>query len=312
MKLEILHDTLAQQVYEKASTEDKMRLKVEAFIKDRYANYKEHGGLLTVKDLNYIQPYLNELDLERAVRRFIRRSRWKTRLRLLLIILLVLLAFAALVLYAVRSEQLVKTKERNATILKETLEKERSLNERYQEEKEQREKIEAQAQNTEDLLDMTKDQLAEMAHELEIKNKQLAVAYAALEEENRTIEREKKAVTSSYKRAVQMQEKQEEQLSESEKRQEKLLAEYIAAQAKAALAGNDRKLAFRLAQAAWERNPNSEAAQQVLFYLEKPESSYPYKGLPPNHSSPEEIIRKFKDRYGKLTSEQEREYQLTD
>ena len=63
MKIEISHDLLARKIYERASTEDKMRLKISTFVRARYNDYLERKQLLITSDLNYIEPY--ETDLEK-------------------------------------------------------------------------------------------------------------------------------------------------------------------------------------------------------------------------------------------------------
>lgn len=312
MKLEILHDVLAKQVFEKASTDDRMRLKVESFLLSRYASYQERGGLLSGKDLNYIQPYLRELNLERPVKKFIQRSRWKARTRTLLITGLVLVAFVTLALFYIRSEQLVATKERNSIKMRQSLEEAKRLNALYTEEKNRRERLEAQAEDTQELLALSKEELAEIAHELELKNKELEEAYKLLTDRTQRVEKENKKVKQSYAAVVKEQKKQEKALSQAEQRRQQLLTDYVAAESRGALAGDNKELAFRLARAAIERDPKNEEAQQVLFHLEKPAASYPYKGMPPNHSSPEAIIQKLDARYGALTNAQKRKYGLLD
>lgn len=312
MKLEILHDTLAKQVYEKASTEDKMRLKVATFVKSRYTTYKAHGGLLNSEDLNYIQPYLKGLDFSPGINTFIRRSRWKSRIRILSIALLVIIAFILLILYGMRSNQLAESKVRNSERLKENLAELQKLNDSYKTEKRKRDSLEQQVENTESLLAMTKEEVAEIARQLEVKNKELNEANAKLKGEKKELVKKKDKIQSEYNRSVQVQKKQQQELSVAEQREQKLITEYVAAEARGALASDNRELAFRLARAAIERDPNAEEAQQVLFHLEKPSASYPYKGMPPNHSSPEEIIRKLESRYGKLSLSQKRRYKLAD
>ena len=56
MRYELIHDTIARQVYEKASTDDQTRRKTEKRIRDRYSEYPDRGGLLTKDDMKYLPP----------------------------------------------------------------------------------------------------------------------------------------------------------------------------------------------------------------------------------------------------------------
>jgi hypothetical protein len=63
MKIELSHDILAKRIYDKASSDDKMLLKVREFLADRLAYYEESNILLSKADLRYISPFLDELEL---------------------------------------------------------------------------------------------------------------------------------------------------------------------------------------------------------------------------------------------------------
>lgn len=77
MTIELYHDILARKVYEQASAGEKMRLKVERRIKERYAYYleTERQALLNKHLLDYITPYLGQLDITEAQRAFVEESR---------------------------------------------------------------------------------------------------------------------------------------------------------------------------------------------------------------------------------------------
>lgn len=77
MKIEISHDILAKKIFASIDAEDKLRLKVIQFVKDRYQFHLEEGGLLTRKDLNYIYPFLEEIELSEEYRTFIDKSKRK-------------------------------------------------------------------------------------------------------------------------------------------------------------------------------------------------------------------------------------------
>ena len=74
MKAELYHDILAKKVFDKASPEERMRLRVERFIKDRYAYFLDQQVLLGKEDLNFINPYLNAVILQPEEEKFIKDS----------------------------------------------------------------------------------------------------------------------------------------------------------------------------------------------------------------------------------------------
>ena len=74
-KIEITHDILARKVYDRMDADEKMRLKIEQFLRDRFDYYSESGALLTKRDLNYIEPYLGKVDLAPDQKEFISESR---------------------------------------------------------------------------------------------------------------------------------------------------------------------------------------------------------------------------------------------
>lgn len=74
MKIELYHDTLAQKVFQMASTEEQIRLKMEDFIRSRFAYYQQRGVLLGKEDLEYIGPYWKDSLLEEEEKAFVKKS----------------------------------------------------------------------------------------------------------------------------------------------------------------------------------------------------------------------------------------------
>ena len=74
IRFELSHDTIARQVFDKASAEAQTRRKIEKYIRDRLAMYRERGTLLTRDDLDYIHPYLAAIQGDEEERAFIARS----------------------------------------------------------------------------------------------------------------------------------------------------------------------------------------------------------------------------------------------
>lgn len=75
MKLELAHDIIAQKIAEKVSVEDKQIRKINAFIKARFKVYSlRKTALLEKEDINYIQPFLEKLDLNSEEKKFLNTS----------------------------------------------------------------------------------------------------------------------------------------------------------------------------------------------------------------------------------------------
>jgi len=76
MKLELAHDFLAKKIFEEASIEDKNRAKVTKYLQERFKHYQVSSDLLlNRRDLNYIKPYLNEIDLTKEEALFVQQSK---------------------------------------------------------------------------------------------------------------------------------------------------------------------------------------------------------------------------------------------
>lgn len=114
MFFELSHDTIARQVYDKASTEARTRRKVERFIRERYEAYRERGAKLTQDDVDFVTPYLTQVNIDDAERDFVeyaRRALRRKRRGLRLLIGLVLIVLFALTAWA-RIERNVAEKNR--------------------------------------------------------------------------------------------------------------------------------------------------------------------------------------------------------
>lgn len=81
MKIELAHDILAKAIYEKASTEDKMRLRVERFIHEQYEYFQESKALLRKEDLEFIRPFVDQANLTKEEQLFIDKSERQETLR---------------------------------------------------------------------------------------------------------------------------------------------------------------------------------------------------------------------------------------
>ena len=99
MKYEIIHDTIARQIYEKASNEARTRRKVERFIRERHEAHLTRGAKLTRDDIDYVTPYLSQVNITPEQEAYIEKGRKalqaaKRKIQLLVSVLLVMLAFS--------------------------------------------------------------------------------------------------------------------------------------------------------------------------------------------------------------------------
>ena len=85
MGYELTHDTLAKQIFRKASTEAQTRRKIEKYIKERHQAHQERGARLTQDDLDYITPYLNQVNISPREEAFVASERKDLRQRPLLL-----------------------------------------------------------------------------------------------------------------------------------------------------------------------------------------------------------------------------------
>ncbi|MEN0004873.1 MAG: WD40 repeat domain-containing protein [Bacteroidota bacterium] len=75
MKYELSHDSIAKQIFEKASFDAKARRKADAFLDRAFVRYQEKKVLLTEADLEELRPFWDELNISEEEALFIHRSR---------------------------------------------------------------------------------------------------------------------------------------------------------------------------------------------------------------------------------------------
>ncbi len=120
MKYELTHDSIAKQIFEKASTEAHTRRKVEKIIEDAHEAYLDENRKtnMTLEDLDYVKPFLNEVNISIEQVSFLEQQRSRLERRSSIIqgvTLLIMAALAGLTVFSV--EQLNKAeKERNQAL----------------------------------------------------------------------------------------------------------------------------------------------------------------------------------------------------
>ena len=254
MKVELSHDILARKVYERASADDKMKLKVEQFIKQRYAyNQLQSKSRLTVEDINYIKPYLDSVTLTPEERKFVESNQARIRRKKLLTITAAVAVFViilALLIWSLRSRMLIqgqKAKLANAN---------KMLSAAQQSVEKTAKQMKAQADSTLTVAQnnyLLKNNLKTTQEELEKTNQALQEAVKKLEDVNKNAS-----------------------------------SQILADKAKSSLEAGDKKQAFQLAKSAWEMNNDNALACQVLAKIQNPKVTWRDK-LPK-----EEVMRAIK------------------
>lgn len=75
MRVEIAHDILARAVYDKSSEDEKMRLRVQRMVRERYAFAQEQGDVwLQEIDLEVVDSVMDQLTLSPAEKQFVQES----------------------------------------------------------------------------------------------------------------------------------------------------------------------------------------------------------------------------------------------
>jgi len=76
MKIELAHDFIAKKIYEEASIEDKARARATKLVHDRYQHYlSSKNFLLTERELVYITPFMERMDLMQEEQYYVRQSK---------------------------------------------------------------------------------------------------------------------------------------------------------------------------------------------------------------------------------------------
>lgn len=263
MKIELSHDLLAKKIYDKASTEDKMRMKISNFIRDRFVYFKENKVLLSKENLDYIGPYLEKLTLERAELIFIERSKRALWLKFAVvggIVVSIILVIA----YSMNKREQRKV-ERQEFINKQLLE--------YQRVETEAEQLSNALSATREGLDATKEELRLALLQLQQKNDTLLHDYAVYK------------VSQDYDN--------EQLIKELHIAQSARISELAAP-----IVSTNRKYAFQLATQAWYLNPENQQAMKIIYQAVDARLEEPF-----SKQKTRNFIKKNETKWGKLGAE---------
>jgi len=264
MRIELSHDLLAKKIYDKASAEDKMLIKVRNFIKDRFTYFKENKVLLSREDLNYIGPYLSQLTLEQHELIFIDRSKQSLRIKLALLIG-VILSVVLVVFYFMNKTEEVKS-ENQELLAKKLLE--------YEEVEAEAKALSSALIQSREGLDATKEELRLALLKLQQKNDTLLYNYAV------------------YK--VDQDSDKEDLIDALNIAQSAKLSELAAP-----IVYTNRKYAFQLAAQAWALNPRNEQAMKAIYQTVDATLETPF-----SKQKTRNFIKRQEKEWGKLSTQQ--------
>ena len=326
MKIEISHDTLAKTVYDKASTEDRMRLMVGNLLKAKHQLFDEEQVYLNSDELKSIAPFERQLDLTEEEKGFLSTSKMRARANLIwggivfvltgAIIMATLLWF---VLYYRNNNIKMEQVNNELTVSQDSLKNvNNSLGIKFEELRVKdsiHESLTERIGNDQEIIKMTNKELQDALNELQILNKRLEESKRRVERERDGLKTDKQALTKRLK--AQISERDEiikEKLSAVEQSQK------FSQQAHTLLSSNDKptdaqyKKAFQLARYAWGMSKSNSQAMDVLNQINnskmkstssgflgknRPKNTYTYRQV-------EDIIKKIdrKYKYGELSSDQ--------
>ena len=103
MRYELIHDSIAKQVFEKASTDARARRKIEKDILEAHEAFKSRGARLTKEDVDYYEPYLGIINVTPQQHDFILHAKDQMRIKrnyIRVIIVVVIFVVIALFIWA--------------------------------------------------------------------------------------------------------------------------------------------------------------------------------------------------------------------
>lgn len=328
MKIELAHDLLARRIYDKSSAEDKTRLKINNFIKQRFQFYESSQRRILLKrtDLNYIEPYLSQLVLTDEEQKFIDRSKKVIKRRIAITIAFIIVTIIGLFVY---SQLMRKWKndameaEEKAKVIGGKLE---AANNNLKRAVQQNEEITAFVDTVSDRLGISRgsDRSVIIAavnkhlHAMEEVDSVNKAMMSKLARKEADLKKADLQYTQHIRQIVELTKQNDKLTAENKTLRDKLSnntntttltsskvteANTLAGHALSALRKGDKNLAFQLASAAYNRDSKNEEAEKILRGLAKERlDAITYKTAPVSS-----LIRTLssKSHYGSLYSERE-------
>lgn len=326
MKIELSHDTLAKTVYERASANDRMRLRVLNLLRVKYQLYEVDHVLLTSEDVKAIAPFETELNLTNEEIVFLSRSKVMARKNLWIFIIgsgvatfLVVATLSWFLNYYINSHNELEASNiryRESEFALETVNKdlEVKLSELRAKDSIHLLLLE-RIGDDEQIIEMTNRELQSALTELRLTNQALERSKKALERERDKLKEDKKGLKQELTKQVKIAKevyRTRAKLSAIDKSQKLSQHAYNLLQRKK-ITEQQYKEAFQLARYAWSISKNNSQAMDVLNIIgneklkrsnssflsgDRPKNTYTYRNI-------EYIIERIDNRYkyGKLSEE---------
>jgi hypothetical protein len=327
LKIELSHDTLAKTVYERASANDRMRLRVLNLLKVKQQLYEADHALLTADEVKAIVPFEEQLDLTVEERSFLNRSKVMARKNLIIFIvgsgiatfLVVGILLWFVFYYRNTSAELEASNERfkSSELALEAVNEDLEIKLAELRTKDSIHVILLdRIGDDEQIIKMTNRELQDALTELRIANDALEASKRALERERDRLKQDKAGLTQELTKQVKIANeviRTRAQLSAVDKSQ-KLSQNALQLLQGGNVSEADYKEAFRLARYAWELSNSNSQAMDVLNTIrnkklnrsnggflerEQPKNTYTYRNI-------EKIIQQVDARYkyGKLSEKE--------
>ncbi|BDS09526.1 hypothetical protein [Aureispira anguillae] len=321
MKIEISHDTLARTVYEKASAEDRMRLKVLNLIKTKHELFSKNQAYLTSDELKSIAQFEHQLELTAEEKTFLSRSKFLAQKQMIAVVFFSIAIISVLIWFLryyhnnnVEIQEVNKSLKTSQDSLKSSNSYLAIKLEELRVKDSIHESLTERIGNDEQIIKMTNQELQNALNELRILNQKLENSKRAVEQERDVLKTDKRLLTEQLmeqekvKREHQIIQKKWSAAEQSQKLSQK---------AHSILHNNETptdaqyKEAFQLARYAWETSKSNSQAMDVLNKInnqkiKQPNSGFLGKNRPKNtytYRQIESIIRKLDQKYdyGKLS-----------
>ena len=112
---ELTHDSLAKKIFESMTSEEKHLLEVRSFLLASYKNYSINKSLLNKKDVAYIEPYFDQLTLDKDIKNFYIKSKKAIKRKFIILsstVILIVLILSALTAYSFQQKRLAEKKQK--------------------------------------------------------------------------------------------------------------------------------------------------------------------------------------------------------
>ncbi len=320
MKIEITHDSLANTIYQKASEDDIMRLKIANFIHARMHFYKDSNKLLDSDDLSFIKPFVKQIVLTKEERNFIKESENKVKLQnqitwasvVVIIFVLLWLVYSnySAWLVSTAANQALEKEHTYIQVAKDSIQK--LLDKEYL--------LKQKVDSKDRLLNRTNAELQELVMQreslilqLEEKNKELEAAYRKIKGEKIKLSKDKTQLASALQSKIKEQKMIKLKLSNQQKSLALSRKAQLLISSKSRPSEKEIKEAFLLSSAAWNLYHDNSQAMDVLneikiktqktsnsgSFLANTRPKYTY-----THRKIESLIGKLAPKYGKLSKSQ--------